>query len=268
MSDKTAPDVPADARSLPSMRLDGQVALVTGASGGIGRLAARAFAEAGASVAAAGRDRAKLEETAAEVRARGGTAEVIVADLAEPGGPQAMAEQTLSRFGRIDTLVNNAGIMLPKSFMDSTPEEWRRVIDVNLIAVVECCRAVIPQMIEQGCGSIIMTGSILSVRGLANRSAYCVSKAGVASLAKVLAFELGPHGITVNTVAPTVIETDLNRHLIRTQPHLYDGILRRTALGRLGVPEDLAGLFVFLASPAARYVTGQVIGVDGGFLAS
>lgn len=258
----------ASGSSLPSMRLDGQVALVTGASGGIGRLACCAFAEAGARVAAAGRDRAKLEETAEAVRARGAEVEIVVADVSEAGGPQAMAEQTLARFGRIDTLVNNAGIMLPKSFMDSTPEEWRRVIDVNLMAVAECCRAVIPAMVAQSAGSIIMTGSILSVRGVANRSAYCVSKAGVASLAKVLAFELGEHGITVNTIAPTVIETDLNRHLIQTQPQLYDGILRRTAIGRLGVPEDLAGLFVFLASPASRYVTGQVIGVDGGFLAS
>lgn len=250
------------------MRLDGQVALVTGASGGIGRLACCAFAEAGARVAAAGRDRAKLEETAEAVRARGAEVEIIVSDVSEPGGPQAMAEQTLARFGRIDTLVNNAGIMLSKSFMDSTQEEWRRVIDVNLMAVAACCRAIIPTMIAQAGGSIIMTGSILSLRGVANRSAYCVSKAGVASLAKVLAFELGEHGITVNTVAPTVIETDLNRHLIQTQPQLYDGILRRTAIGRLGVPEDLAGLFVFLASPASRYITGQVIGVDGGFLAS
>lgn len=250
------------------MRLDGQVALVTGASGGIGQLACCAFAEAGARVAAAGRDRAKLEQTAEAVRARGGEVEIVVADVSEPGGPQAMAEQTLARFGRIDTLVNNAGIMLPKSFMDSTQEEWRRVIDVNLMAVAACCRAIIPTMIAQAGGSIIMTGSILSLRGVANRSAYCVSKAGVASLAKVLAFELGEHGITVNTVAPTVIETDLNRHLIQTQPQLYDGILRRTAIGRLGVPEDLAGLFVFLASPASRYITGQVIGVDGGFLAS
>lgn len=258
----------SQARSLPSMRMDGQVALVTGASGGIGRLACCAFAEAGARVAAAGRDRGKLEATAAAVQARGGEVEIVVADVSEAGGPQAMADRTLARFGRIDTLVNNAGIMLPKSFMDSTPDEWRRVIDVNLMAVAECCRAVIPAMIGQKGGSIIMTGSILSVRAVASRSAYCVSKAGVASLAKVLAFELGGYGITVNTVAPTVIETDLNRDLIRTQPQLYDGILRRTALGRLGMPEDLAGLFVFLASPASRYVTGQVIGVDGGFLAS
>lgn len=252
----------------PSFRLDGQVALVTGASGGLGRMACLAYAAAGASVAAAGRDRDRLEETVAQVRAAGGRAEAVVADLAEDGGAQAMADRTLELYGRIDILLNNAGIMLAKSFMDSTPEEWSRVISVNLLGVAACCRAVIPAMIDRGQGSIVMTGSILSLRAFANRSAYCVSKAGVASLAKALAFELGPHGITVNTVAPTVIETDLNRDLIKTQPHLYDGVLRRTALGRLGVPEDLAGMLVFLASPASRYVTGQVIGVDGGFLAS
>lgn len=254
--------------TLPSMRLDGQVALVTGASGGLGRLACCAFAEAGAAVAITGRDRSKLEETAAGVRDRGGEVEIIVADLTETGGAQAMAAQTIERFGQVDVLLNNAGVMLSKAFMDSSPEEWSRVIDVNLLGVADCCRAVIPEMVRRSRGSIIMMGSILSVRGIANRSAYCVSKAGVASLAKVLAFELGSYGITVNTVAPTVIETDLNRELIQKQPELYDGILSRTALGRLGVPEDLAGLLVFLASPAARYVTGQVIGVDGGFLAS
>ncbi len=254
--------------TFPSMRLDGQVALVTGGSGGLGRLACCAFADAGAAVVVAGRDRAKLDETARQARELGARAEIVVADLTAPEGPRAMADAALEQFGRIDVLLNNAGIMLAKPFMDSSPEEWRRAIDVNLVGVADCCRAVIPQMIRQNSGRILMMGSILSLRGIANRSAYSVSKAGIASLGKVLALELGSYGITVNTIAPTVIETDLNRDLIRSQPELYGGILSRTALGRLGVPEDLAGLLVFLASPAARYVTGQVIGVDGGYLAS
>lgn len=254
--------------TLETMRLDGKIALVTGASGGLGRLASCAFAEAGASVAVVGRDRDKLEATASEVRKRGAEVEIIVSDVTDPGGPEAMAEQTLERFGAIDILLNNAGIMLGKSFMDSSEAEWKRVIDVNLLGVAACCRAVIPAMIEQGQGTILMMGSILSLRNAAERSAYCVSKAGVASLANSLALELGPHGITVNTIAPTVIETDLNRDLIRSGSGPYEAILRRTAMGRLGMPEDIAGLLVFLASPAARYITGQVVGVDGGFLAS
>jgi NAD(P)-dependent dehydrogenase (short-subunit alcohol dehydrogenase family) len=122
-------------------------------------------------------------------------------------------------------------------------------------------------MMERRSGRIINMGSILSGRGLAGRAAYCASKAGLANLGAALAFELGPYGITVNTIGPTATVTDLNRDLVQSQPQLYEGVLRRSALGRLGEPDDITGLVVFLASPAARFITGQTIFVDGGYTA-
>ena len=248
-------------------RLDGMVAVVTGAGGGIGRAASVALAEAGADVAVVGRNRAKLEETARAVEQTGRRALIAEADVTEEASVGRAREEILRALGKVDILFNNAGITSPKTLVDLPLEEWQRIVDVNMTGAYLCSRAFAPGMMERKHGRIIQMGSILSGRGMATRTAYCASKAGLANLGAAMAFELGPHGITVNTIGATVIVTDLNRDLVRTQPQLYDKVRSRAALGRLGEIDDVTGVLVFLASPAAAFVTGQTIYVDGGYTA-
>jgi NAD(P)-dependent dehydrogenase (short-subunit alcohol dehydrogenase family) len=248
-------------------RLDGAVAVVTGASGGIGRAGSIALAQAGADIAVVGRDRAKLDETARAVAAAGRRAVVVQADVTDEAAVSRMREEILGNFGKVDVLFSNAGITSPKLLTDLPPEEWRRIVDVNLTGAYLCARAFAPDMIARRHGRIIQMGSILSGRGMATRTAYSASKAGLANLGAAMAFELGPHGITVNTIGATVVVTDLNRELVRTQPQLYDKVRSRAALGRLGEVDDVTGVLVFLASDAAAFVTGQTIYVDGGYTA-
>ena len=251
----------------PSLRLDGKVAIVTGGGGGLGTLASCAFAEAGADVVVTARSLDKCEATAGKVRSLGRKALAISTDITSSDQVAAMVEATVAAFGRIDILFNNAGITSSRTMQESSDEEWLHVVDVNVKGTLLCTKAVVPVMQAQGGGTIINMGSILSQAGMANRSAYAASKAAIASFTKSMAFELGPHGITVNALGPTVIVTDLNRELVRTQPQLYDAVVKRTPLRRLGQPEDIAGALVFLASPAARFVTGQTLYVDGGYSA-
>jgi 2-deoxy-D-gluconate 3-dehydrogenase len=248
-------------------RLDGAVAIVTGAGGGIGRAGSVAFAQAGADVAVVGRNRAKLEETARAVEATGRRALIAEADVTNEASVGHAREAILRAFGKVDILFNNAGITSSKILTELPPDEWQRIIDVNLTGAYLCARAFAPDMIARRHGRIIQMGSILSGRGMATRTAYCASKAGLANLGAAMAFELGPHGITVNTIGATVIVTDLNRELVQTQPQLYDKVRARSALGRLGEVEDITGVLVFLASSAAAFVTGQTIYVDGGYTA-
>jgi NAD(P)-dependent dehydrogenase (short-subunit alcohol dehydrogenase family) len=248
-------------------RLDGAVAVVTGASGGIGRAGSISLAQAGADIAVVGRDRAKLDETARAVEAAGRRVVVVQADVTDEAAVSRMREEILGNFGKVDVLFSNAGITSPKLLIDLPPEEWRRIVDVNLTGAYLCARAFAPDMIARKHGRIIQMGSILSGRGMATRTAYSASKAGLANLGAAMAFELGPHGITVNTIGATVVVTDLNRELVRTQPQLYDKVRSRAALGRLGEVDDVTGVLVFLASDAAAFVTGQTIYVDGGYTA-
>lgn len=263
----SAPPATAAEPMLPSMRLDGRIALVTGGGGGLGTMAACALAEAGADVVLAARDLEKCEATAAQVRARGARALSVAVDVTQPAQVEAMVKQVLGEFGRIDILFNNAGITSPKTLEESSVEEWWQVVETNVRGTMLCTKAVAPHMKERGAGRIINMASILAGRGMAKRSAYCASKAGVLELTRALAFELGPFGITVNALGPTVIVTDLNRELVKTQPALYAAIVQRTPLGRLGEGGDLAGPLVFLASEAARFINGQILYVDGGYTA-
>lgn len=247
--------------------LEGSVAVVTGAGGGIGSESAIGLAEAGADIAVLGRNVAKLKETAYAVEAAGRRALVVECDVIDEASVQTACDAVVAKFGRVDILFNNAGITSPKSLMELSVEEWRKVVDVNLTGAYLCTRSFAKPMMVQRKGCIINMGSILSGRGMANRSVYAATKAGLANFGASTAFELGPFGITVNTIGATVIVTDLNRDLIRTQPQLYDKVLARSALGRLGEVEDVVGVVVFLASAAARFVTGQTIYVDGGYTA-
>ena len=248
-------------------RLDGQVAVVTGASGGIGRAGSIALADAGADIALVGRNRARLDETARAVEGAGPRALVIEADVTDEVAVGRMRDEVQRAFGRVDILFGNAGITSPKVLTDLPPDEWKRIVEVNLTGAYLCARALNADMIARRHGRIIRMGSILSGRGMATRTAYSASKAGLANFGAAMAFELGPHGITVNTIGATVIVTDLNRELVRTQPQLYDKVRGRAALGRLGEVEDVTGVLVFLASDAASFVTGQTIYVDGGYTA-
>jgi NAD(P)-dependent dehydrogenase (short-subunit alcohol dehydrogenase family) len=247
--------------------LEGNVAVVTGAGGGIGNAAAVALAEAGADLALIGRNVAKLREAAAAVEKTGRRALVVEADVTDEAAVGAARDSVRAAYGQVDILFNNAGITSPKLLVDMPLDEWRKVLDVNLTGAFLCSRAFAKPMMERERGRIINMGSILSGRGMANRTVYSATKAGLANFGAAMAFELGPYGITVNTIGATVIVTDLNRELIRTQPQLYQKVLARSALGRLGEVEDVVGVLVFLASPAAGFVTGQTIYVDGGYTA-
>jgi 2-dehydro-3-deoxy-D-gluconate 5-dehydrogenase len=248
-------------------RLDGRAAVVTGGGGGIGSAGAAALAEAGADVAVVGRDLAKLRKTARLIEAAGRRSLIVEADVTDETSVCHAAAAVIDAFGKVDILFNNAGITSAKLLVDLPPPEWRRILEVNLTGSYLCSRAFAPGMIERRHGRIINMGSTLSGRGMATRTAYSASKAGLANLGAALAFELGPYGITVNTIGATVIVTDLNRDLIELQPELYEKVKKRTALGRLGKVDDVAGVLVFLSSPAAEFVTGQTIYVDGGFTA-
>lgn len=253
--------------TLPSMRLDGKVAVVTGGGGGLGTLAACAFAAAGADIVVTARSLEKCEATAQKVRQLGRKALALSADVTSPEQVRAMVDAALATYGRIDILFNNAGITSPRTIVETSEEEWFRVVEVNIKGTFLCTKAVIDTMKTQGSGRIINMGSVLSKYGMANRSAYATSKSGIANFTQAAALELGPFGITVNALGPGVMVTDLNRELIKMQPQLYDAYVKRTPLGRLGQPEDIAGALVFLASPAAAFVTGQTLYIDGGYTA-
>lgn len=252
---------------LDRFRLDGRVAVITGGGGGIGAAGALALAEAGADVALIARNRAKLDAAAEAVRAVGRRAFVVEADVVDEESVNAARDAVLTEFGQADILFNNAGITSPKTFADLPVDEWRRVLDVNMTGAFLVTRAFVPGMRERKFGRVINMGSILSGRGMANRTVYCATKAGLANFAAALAFEVGGDGVTVNTLGATVIVTDLNRELVKTQPELYGAVMKRMPIGRLGELDDLTGALVFLASPAAGFITGQTIYVDGGYTA-
>jgi 2-deoxy-D-gluconate 3-dehydrogenase len=254
---------------MKSLRVDGKTALVTGTGSGLGRAIAVALAEAGADVALTelpGRE-AAAEETAREVRAHGRRAAVLPLDVTKlPMIPETV-DRALAELGRIDVLVNNAGLNVPRLAVDVTEEDWDRVLDVDLKGVFFTTQAVAKKsMIPRGGGKIVNIASIMGVVGYSYRAAYCSAKAGLVNLTRVLAFEWARHGITANAVAPTFVETPLTRPMFEDAAFKED-VLRRIPLGRLGTPEDIAGAVVYLASPAADLVTGHTLLVDGGWTA-
>jgi 2-deoxy-D-gluconate 3-dehydrogenase len=244
--------------------LDGKIAIVTGASRGIGRDIALALARAGADLALVARDREQLEEVRREVERIGRRAFPVALDLTEDGAAARMADQVHDHFGTIDILVNNAGMNIPKPALEVERQDWERVIDLNLSSVFYSCQAVGAYMAANKRGKIINISSQMALVGYFKRAAYCSSKGGVMQLTRALAIEWAQYNINVNAIAPTFIETPMTRPMFEDADFLQD-VLSRIPMGRLGKTDDLLGAVIYLSSPASDFVTGHTLTVDGGW---
>ena len=240
--------------------LSGKAAIVTGASRGIGRAIALRLASAGALVVAGARSD-HAEPVAREIEAAGGTAIALALDVTQTASIAAMAQTALDRFGRVDVLVNNAGIVRDQLLLRMKPEEWDAVIATNLTAAFACCRAVLRPMLKQRSGRIVNIGSVVGRTGNPGQANYAASKAGLEGFTRSLALEVASRGITANVVAPGMIETDMIAALDERAREALGG---RIPMGRLGTADDVAAAVCFLASDEASYITGQVVGVNGG----
>ena len=244
-------------------QLANQIAVVTGAGRGIGRAIALRFAAEGADVACVSRTAENAEKVAGEIRSLGRRAWAFAADVADAASVNAAAERILAEAGRVDILVNNAGVTRDGLLMKMSDEDWDTVLDTNLKGAFLFTRAFSRPFIRQRSGRIINVGSVIGLIGNAGQVNYAASKAGLFGLTKSVARELAGRGITVNAIAPGFIETDMTSEL---NEELKANILRQIPLGRFGAAEDIANAALFLASPSARYVTGQVLTVDGGMV--
>ncbi len=251
------------------MRLAGKVALVTGGAVGIGRAIAEAFLREGARVAIGDVDRQRGEQARQELSALG-PIRFIQGDVSRVEEARQMVEETVVAFGRLDVLVNNAGVTHRGTVVDTEEADWDRVVAVNLKGIYLCSKYAIPHMIRAGGGSIINIGSIASVIGLQENAAYNASKGGVLALTRNMAVDYAVHGIRVNALCPAMILTPMLEQFIRIQPD-PEAYVRRVEqaipLGRIGRPEDVAPAAVFLASDESRFVTGSALMVDGGYTA-
>jgi 2-dehydro-3-deoxy-D-gluconate 5-dehydrogenase len=244
--------------------LKGRVAVVTGGSGGIGLGMARGLAAAGAKIMLAARDSVKGEAALANF---GSSGAFIAVDVADQESCQAMIEQTIDRFGRLDILVNNAGTSIRKPPEAYTAAEWHSVLSINLNGAFFCSQAAHPAMKRNGAGKIINIGSMFALFGSGYAAPYAASKGGLVQLTKSLAVAWAADNIQVNVILPGWIDTELTRDARQQVAGLHERVLARTPAGRWGVPDDLAGIAVFLASSASDFVTGAAIPVDGGFSA-
>lgn len=253
----------------PSARVEGKVAIVTGTGTGIGQASALALAAAGANVVLTelpGRTDA-AEATASTARQDYGVETLVMPlDVTNVGQIDELVTSAVARFGRIDILLNNAGINIPKMAFDVTESDWDRVLDINLKGLFFTTQAVGRVMAEQKGGKIISIASQMGVVGYIKRAAYCSSKAGVVNLTRVLAYEWAQYGIRVNAIGPTFVETPLTRPMFEDEEFRQD-VMSRIPLGQLAQPQDIASAVVFLASAASDMITGQTMLVDGGWTA-
>ncbi len=246
------------------MRIDlsGRTALVTGASRGIGRAIARALAEAGADVLINyARSAAAAQELAAEIAALGRRAEVVAADVADPAAVEAMFARLVASWGSLDILVNNAGVIRDNLVGGMDVADWDRVQSVNLRGAFLCTRAAAALMVPRHAGKIVNVASVSALRGGRGQTNYAAAKGGLLAFTRACAVELAPKGIQVNAVVPGMIATDMSA---RVRQRAGERLLQSIPAGRFGEPADVAPAVVFMASPAADYITGQALGVDGG----
>jgi 2-deoxy-D-gluconate 3-dehydrogenase len=250
------------------MRLDDKIALVTGAGSGIGLAIALAVAESGANciVTEVPQKLSNLDRVCSAVAEIGRRAVALPLILPDMDSIDALVRNAVAEFGRIDVLVNNAGVNIPRAALEISEADWDRVLDVNLKGLFFLSQRVAREMIGAGGGKIVNIASQNGVVGYFKRAAYCSSKAGVVNLTRVLALEWAEHNILVNAVAPTFVLTPLTQSTF-DDPVLREDLLKRIPLGRVGQPEDVAGAVVFLASPAADMITGHTLLVDGGWTA-
>lgn len=253
-------------------RLEGRVALVTGAASGIGAATARLFAQEGARVMLADIQDALGQAVADAITADGGTARYVHGDVAVAEDVAGMVHATVTAFSRLDVLVNNAGMGGGGFVTELTEEDWDRVLDVNLKSVYLGCKYAIPEMRKTGGGAIVNIASVAGLRGSARLTAYSAAKAGVINLTRSIAAEAGRYGIRVNCVCPGIIRTPIWRTVIdlpaEAQDALWQRMAARVLLGRVGLPEDVARAILFLASDDAAYITGTALVVDGGLTAA
>lgn len=250
---------------LDAFRLDGKVALVTGASQGLGAAIATALAEAGAAVVCHGNTH-PADTTREAITENGGTAHVVAGDLGDPALPQRIVNSTLQQCGKLDILVNNAGTIRRAPATEYSAEDWAAVIEVNLSSIFRLCQLAGRHMIAAGAGKIVNIASLLSFQGGITVPAYAAAKGGVAQLTKALANEWAGKNVNVNAIAPGYMATS-NTAALRAEAKRNRQILERIPAGRWGEPSDICGAAVFLSSDASRYVHGHVLAVDGGWLA-
>jgi NAD(P)-dependent dehydrogenase (short-subunit alcohol dehydrogenase family) len=245
--------------------LSGRVAVVTGAGGGLGEGICLRLAEAGAAVACTGRSQDTIDAIRDQVLAAGGEAISVLCDVADQGSVESMAAEVARQLGGIDILINNAAIYPRRAWTEITKEEWDQVLGTNLTGYFLCARAVFPYMKERGGGRIVNISSITQFGGWSMLLDYVSSKGGIASFTRALAREIGPDGVTVNTIAPGAFPTDAEK-IHPDQEGYTRNVLEQQSIKRRGTPEDIGNLVVFLTSDASSFITGQLVVIDGGWI--
>ncbi len=246
------------------MRFEGKVAIVTGGGSGIGKATSIRFAEEGARVVIAGLHQKEVEDVARQICDSGGEAISVVVDVSQPDQVEAMASEAIKAFDRIDVLLNNAAILLSGSVLETSYDEWNRILAVNLTGVFLCSKAVLPQMIKQQRGAIVnVSSSTGNLQAIEHLAAYVATKGGVSMLTKSMALDHVGEGIRVNAVAPGPTDTPILRDVFETDEQIQE-FANRFPMERLGSPKEIAALVLFLASDEASYLNGSVIAIDGG----